>query len=114
MSKTLRPDYGMHDIHDSEWNNENGFDGTYPTYKEKTLAEIEKQGELFQHGDFPPEHEERYHEYMARRLRETRIKANLDPYKYRGQVEEAILDIKDRLRILEKLYANLYPKESKD
>ena len=76
----------------------------------KTITPDKNQLELFPHGYNPPQDREGYHAYMGRRLKEERENNNLSEYKYKGMIEEAIADIKSRLKILEKNYADLYTK----
>jgi hypothetical protein len=89
----------------------------YPA--KKTITPDKNQLELFPHGYNPPkdreghyeyDRRESYHAYIGRRLKEERENNNLSEYKYKGMIEEAIADIKSRLKILEKNYADLYLK----
>ena len=86
-------------------------DQGFTDYPAKKIMTSEKdQLELFPHGYNPPKGQEGHYEYMRRRLKEERGNNNLSEYKYKGMIEEAIADIKSRLKILEKNYADLYLK----
>jgi len=100
---------GMYDQHDTAWPEpDQGFTDYLQSRKIDSFTE--KQLELFPNGYNPPEGYESYHNYIKRRLKEERENNNLSEYKYKGMIEEAIADIKSRLKVLEKNYADLYPK----
>ena len=101
---------GMYDLHATDWPEPDQGFTDYPTKNINAHFSAEEQLELFPDGYNPPEGYESYHNYMKRSLKEERENNNLSEYKYKGMIEEAIADIKLRLKILEKNYADLYLK----